>query len=113
MLPPDRVPSDAAVSEGPIGWKSPQLPVKSWSLVPNWFVVLQCASRNAWSPPQSCVRQTCEAPSKIVPGVTGSAIVGGYIRMDSPAGGPGKNWSPTQSHVFGSSPRKFTSSQPV
>jgi len=35
------------------------------------------------------------------------------MRIDSPDGGFGKNLSPIQSHVFGSLPWKFTSSQPV
>ena len=41
MLPPLLSPNAAEVSDGPIDWKSPQAPVKSRSLVPNWFVVLQ------------------------------------------------------------------------
>jgi len=41
-FPPMRVVSNvASVSFGPIATNSPQAPVKSASLVPNWFVVLQ------------------------------------------------------------------------
>src|SRR5438093_463838 len=38
----------------------------------------QFASRYAWSPPQSCVLQTCREPSKIVPATAGfgSATIG-------------------------------------
>ena len=39
----------------------------------------QFASRNAWSPPQSCVRQTLNEPWKIEPAAAGfgSAMTGG------------------------------------
>src|SRR3954470_16842770 len=36
----------------------------------------QLVSRNDWSPPLSCVRHTCSAARKIVPGTFGSMVTG-------------------------------------
>src|SRR5512133_1851359 len=58
---------------GPMRTKSPQV-----GLAPSVVNSGQFASRNAWSPPQSCVRQTLCEPSKIVPAAAGfgSAMIG-------------------------------------
>src|SRR5436190_14644142 len=58
---------------GPMRTKSPQI-----GLSPAVVNSGQFASRNAWSPPQSCVRQTLCEPSKIEPAAAGfgSAMIG-------------------------------------
>src|SRR5437773_10188416 len=75
-VPPSRSPHSVDVScvDGtpfPMITKSPH---------PGWFPGVvnsgQFASRNAWFPPQSCVRHTLNSPTKIVPATTGSAIIG-------------------------------------
>src|SRR5438132_14265754 len=78
-LPPERVPHAEEVSRvdgmpSPMITKSPQP-----ALVANVVNSGQFASRVAWLPPQSCVRQTLNEPWKIVPAlaVFGSAMTGG------------------------------------
>ena len=80
-LPPERLvprksPADAVRFVAPVGptrAKSPQA-----GFEPEVVNSGQLASRNAWLPPQSCVRQTLCAPSKIEPAVAvfGSAMIG-------------------------------------
>src|SRR2546429_8940252 len=73
--PPARVPYAAAVRSvapaGPIRTKSPQ-----FGSVPEVVNSGQLASRKAWLPAQSRVRQTLWEPWKIVPALTGSAMIG-------------------------------------
>src|SRR5438094_4736479 len=75
-VPRERSPHSVEVScvEGtpfPMMTKSPH---------PGWFPGVvnsgQFASRNIWSPPQSCVRHTLCSPRKIVPATKGSAMIG-------------------------------------
>src|SRR6185369_5589164 len=77
-FPPDRLPSDEAVRLvaplGPIRTKSPQAGFAAEVVNSGQF-----ASRNVWSPPQSCVRQTLFEPWNMVPAFAGfgSAVTGG------------------------------------
>jgi hypothetical protein len=70
------VPVNVDTPSGDQSFAEPHAPVNSRSLGNSPTAVLQCASRNAWSPPAFCVRQTRCAPTKIVFETTGSVIVG-------------------------------------
>src|SRR2546426_12740949 len=89
--PPARLPHAADVScvEGtpsPMMTKSPQP-----GCVAEVVNSGQLASRNAWSPPQSWVRQTENEPWKIEPACAGfgSEMIGGEKREPSGVGGVG------------------------
>jgi hypothetical protein len=68
----------------------------------------QLASRNDWSPPQSCVRRTDCEPEKIEPAkaVLGSGMSGGYNSEPSRLETIGPV---ATTHFLGSPFRKFTS----